>query len=117
VKTAPPQIPTALGWNPTGDFGPWTFYTAHDRRPVFYDRAPPTKPPTWKQRRRITLFRLAAKAWRNLTPELRARWELAAKRAHLRITGYNLWTYVQTTGNRAPVRTVERLSGLQLIPP
>jgi len=62
------------------------------------------------------MFRYAAMAWRGLTPELRARWQLAATRAHLKITGYNLWTYYQVTQDLAPIHTIERLSGLQLIP-
>jgi len=45
-----PNIIALLGFNPTGDLGPFTIYTAHDRRPVVFPKAPPKEPPSWKQR-------------------------------------------------------------------
>jgi hypothetical protein len=45
----------------------------------------------------------------------RRNWEQAAKKAGLKITGYNLFTYWQLTHDRPTIRTVERQSGIPLV--
>lgn len=106
---------TFLGLNPTGDLGPLTSYTSKRRKPVWFLKAPPTTPPTGWQIKQRNLFRQIARHWNQLTPAARADWETAAKRAHLTITGLNLFVYFHATGNRKVLRTVERQSRLHLI--
>jgi hypothetical protein len=104
------------GWNTQGDFGPWTFYTDQRKNLVYFLKAPPLEPPSLWQRSIRNTIRLVAYNWRALPPRRRRDWELAAKRAHLQITGYNLFVYWSCTHNDKTIQTVERLSHIRLIP-
>lgn len=105
-----------LGTHVTGDFGPWTFYTSRRSGVVWYPRSPALQPPTPLQIHWRNKFRLAGFIWRGLQPEQRANWMAAEKLANLSITGYNLFTYFITTEDAAPIQTIERQTGLKLIP-
>jgi len=105
-----------LGFSTQGDFGPWTFYTGRRNQLVWFVKSPPLEPPSQLQTSRRNAFRLNGYLWRRLSPEHQNDWETAAKRAHLRINGHNLFTYWNLTKDDAAVRTVERLSHVKLIP-
>ena len=104
-----------LGYSPTGDLGPLTAYSSRRAGTVWFNKSPPTKPPSDWQRRQRDRFRLAAIAWRSLDEATRNRWHLACRRARLYIHGYNLWIWWQLTRSRAGLSTIERQSGLTLI--
>ncbi len=104
-----------LGLIMQGDLGPWTFYQSSRGPRIWFVKAPPLVPPTPAQITVMNRFRLVAYNWRALPPQRRADWLSAAVIAGLRITGYNLFVYWQIKGDDATVRTVERLSHLQLI--
>lgn len=104
-----------LGLNPTGDLGPLTGYTSKRGKAVWFLKAPPTTPATPYQNHQRNIFRLVAMAWRALPADVRQAWLDAAPRAHLRITGYNLFTYWQITRDRPTLRTIEHLAQLELI--
>jgi len=104
------------GWNTQGDFGPWTFYTDKRKGLVFYLKAPPLEPPSIWQTTTRNKFRLVALSWAAIPKAARENWQRAADRAHLTITGYNLFTYWSLTADDAAIHTVERLSNLTLIP-
>lgn len=105
-----------LGYNHMGDLGPWTFYTSKRKGIVWFAKAPPLEPPSILQTHQRNKFRLAGYAWRSLDEEFRQRWLLAARRANLAISGYNLFIYWLLTNDDAAVHTVERQSQLNLIP-
>lgn len=105
-----------LGTHVTGDFGPWTFYTSRRSGVVWYPRAPALQPPTPLQTYWRNQFRIAGNIWRGIGAEARADWMAAEKLANLSITGYNLFTYYILTGDAAAIETIERQTGLQLIP-
>ena len=105
-----------LGWRTQGDIGPWTFYTSQRNRLVYFVKAPPLEPPSLMQTRQRNRFRNAGYIWESLTPSARLRWQLAAKRARLAITGFNLFTHYVTKRDDPTIRTVERLSHIRLIP-
>jgi len=105
-----------LGWRTQGDIGPWTFYTSRRNHLVYFVKAPPLEPPSPMQTRQRNRFRNAGYAWQSLPPAARARWLLAAKRARLAVGGYNLFTHYFTKHDDATIQTVERLTGLRLIP-
>lgn len=109
-------IPGLLGWRPTGDLGPWTMYTMRNGNIVWYDKAPPKEPASYRQRILRNRWRLAAAAWGNMKPETQDVWKLAAKRARLYMSGYCLWVYWSTTQDRHALRTIERQTNLTLIP-
>jgi hypothetical protein len=104
-----------MGLHPSGDVGPFTVYTSKRKGVVFFPRSPPTKPPTVLQRRCRNRFRLAAWLWRSLPAQSRGEWERATKLAKLALTGYNLFLYHSITKDDAAIRTVERISGVQLL--
>ena len=114
MKTGTDKILTLLGFKVQGDLGPITCYTSRQNKVVWYLKAPPTKPASWLQTRQRNLFRYAGFAWQGLTPFGRFLWKCAALDAHLRITGYDLFTYLCTTGDEEAIKTVERQTGIEL---
>lgn len=117
MKLPPATISRLLGWRPTGDLGPWTWYTRVNGTVVWFLRAPPTCPPSESQTAQRNVFRQAAAAWSLLPEASKRNWELATRRLSLRLTGYNLWVWYQTTNDYQALQTIQRHSGLQLIPP
>jgi len=105
-----------IGFSPTGDLGPLTAYTSTRAGTVWFTKSPPTKPASDWQRRQRDRFTLAARAWRALTDANRRRWNRAAQLARLYIHGYNLWIWWQLKRHRPTLRTIERQSGVTLIP-
>ena len=110
------KLLTILGLQPTGDLGPLTGYTSKRGKPVWFLKAPPTKPPTGWQVHQRNKFRLAAVQWAMLLEQERQAWLDAARLAHLTITGYNLFVYYHCTHDRATIATIEHQSGVQLLP-
>jgi len=104
-----------IGLFPSGDVGPFTVYTTRRKGVVWFPRSPPEKQPTVLQRRCRNRFRLAAWVWRSMPLPQRGEWERASQLAPLSITGYNLFVFHQLTRDDATIRTVERLSGVQLL--
>ncbi len=105
-----------MGLNTQGDFGPWTFYTGARQQLVFFIKAPPLEPPSPAQTTRRNAFRLNAYVWRSISQAARENWERASQVAHLKITGWNLFTYWNLTYDRATIATIERITGLFLLP-
>lgn len=83
-----------LGLNTQGDLGPITFYTSKDQGLVFYLSTSPKKPQSRRQRHQRNLFRAAASAWCLFSRSEREHWELAARKARLRISGFNAWLHI-----------------------
>ena len=106
-----------LGWNVQGDIGPWTFWTSKRGQLVFFPKAPPLVPPTKDQIHQRNKFKLVANLWNHLLATTRKTWEAAALAAHLRIHGYDLFTYYELTGDHDAIRTIERQTNLQLLDP
>lgn len=96
-----------LGFRPTGDLGPLTFYTAKNGKIVVFPRAPPLQPPSQRQRHQRNLFRHAAAVWQTLPGSRRAQWTALARDNYLRITGYNLFVYYQLKHDAAAIRTLK----------
>jgi len=107
---------SVLGLVTWGDIGPLTVYRNKRGALVFYAKAPPLCPASPLQTIYRNKWRAAATAWNALTEDVRGRWELATKRANLRLTGYNLWVYYHTTGDVDAIETVEGITGLALLP-
>lgn len=105
-----------IGFNATGDLGPFTIYTSRKQGTVWFLR--PLTEDKWCFRRKHyqNRFTFAAQAWRLLTPEKRNAWNQACRRAHLYLCGYALWVSWQVKRDRPTIRTIERQSGVQLLP-
>jgi hypothetical protein len=117
MKLALPALYRFLGINTQGDIGPYTMYTAKDRGLVVYLRSPPRKPPSRRQISQRNKLKLVAFLWNTLSPATRSAWHQAARSAHLRVTGFNLYTYATLTANAAAVATVATQTRIALEPP
>lgn len=106
-----------LGFNTQGDLGPWTFYTDARRNLVWFIKAPPLEPASYLQAHQRNKWRLATYDWRSLTAKQRNAWLAAAKRAYLRISGYNLFIYARTVHDPCTIATLEKQTGISLHPP
>jgi len=109
-----PAVLTLIGWNPTGDLGDLTFYTATNKKPVIFLKAPPTAPPTARQRFVRDRIGYYAAWWSVQSADVKALWEKAAKQAHLRMTGYNLWQWWMWHQDRAELRTIQHQANVDL---
>jgi len=103
------------GTNIQGDIDGLTLYVSSRGKVVAFLRAPPHKPPSQDQVTMRNRWRAAGAAWAAIPAGQRDNWLLAAKQARLRITGYNLWVFWITRHDPAPIRTIERLTGLPLL--
>jgi len=97
-----------------GDVGGLTTYTNRRHKIIAFPQAPPKVPPTPNQiiqRARLTAI---AAAWRKLTPPQRAMWRVAANRANLAITAYNLYTCCKMRREWSYAQTIENQTGIVL---
>ncbi len=101
----------------TGDIGPLTFYTSQRGKLVAFPRAPPLSPPSPTQEYFRAYFIAAATAWRALTQPQRNDWSRAAYRAHLSISGINLWFWFYRTRDEENLHTIEAQTGITLARP
>lgn len=109
------SLASILGLTVQGDLGGWTFYTSKRGKIVFYPQAPPLNPPTIYQQLLRQDFRYAGLLWQSITPQSRANWQAAARRARLVITGYNVFTSWCITNDTTIIRTIEAQTGIALV--
>ena len=103
------SIPLSLlGTWVQGDLGPLTIYTNRFGKKVAYEKAPPTRPPTERQRTQRTRFSTAQRNWSILSLEEKSQLELACTRASLCLTGQNLYIIVALKNHQTAYRTLER---------
>jgi alpha-ketoglutarate-dependent taurine dioxygenase len=117
VKITDPESRWLLGWNVQGDLADWTFYETSAGAIVAFPKAPPKSPPSNWQKIQRGRFSAAALAWQTLPHETRNAWERATLRLSLGLNGYNLWVYWHVKRDTPAIRTIECLSGEELLPP
>lgn len=115
MKNLKPSIFQFLGVLTNGDAGPYTFYTSHRKRLVFFLKTWPHDPATYHQKLNRDKWRHASLRWRSLDQSTRDNWEKITNRAHLTITGFNLFMHYMTKDGRKTVEAVERAAGLTVI--
>ena len=103
-----------MGINPTGDFGPLTIYTAKNKKPVQFLKAPPTSPATARQRYVRDRMGYYAAWWTAQSAETKAAWQAAATAAHTRMTGYNLWQWWYWHRDAGVLATIQRQANVTL---
>lgn len=116
MKLLGPSLYHMLGFRPTGDLGPFTFYTSQRNSIVFFPKAPPLNPPSYLQTVQRNRFRLAAKQWQALPDLERTNWERVAKTAKLTITGYNLFVWAVLRNGETTIQAFSDRYGIQLLP-
>ena len=105
-----------LGFVAWGDIGPLTYYKRPDKRVVVFAKTWPCIGPSPAQVTQRTAFLAAATSWRANTAVQRANWNNAARRASLCMTGYNMWLFWKLTGDTHAIATIQRQTGIQLLP-
>jgi len=105
-----------LGTNVQGDLGPLTMYTGTPGRVIYFLRAPPKEPPSPRQLHVLAKWVAAANLWWSLEDQQRETWLLIARRAGLRITGYNLFVWWAVVQDNGPIQTLELQTGLSVLP-
>lgn len=108
VLTPESRILNLLGLRPTGDLAGLTCYTSKRGKTVWFQKAPPTCPPTYWQTHQRNVFRLIAQTWNAIGPAARNEWHLAEQRGRLNITGFNLFVYWCISQDDAAIRTIQR---------
>jgi len=102
-----------LGFNTQGDLGPITFYTSKDQGLVMYLSTSPKKQQSARQRQQRNMFRAAAETWNLFSRTERDAWERAAKKARLRVSGFNAWLHVTLKQDWDWYRTLCRAARFQ----
>jgi hypothetical protein len=115
MKLTKPSLLQFLGFNTQGDLGPWTFYTDKRKNLVFFVKAPPTSPPSIHQTLQRSRFTTIGHYWSHHTDDVKALWEFATQKLKLNLTGFNLFTWYYTVGDRQTLATIERLANVTLI--
>lgn len=113
------QLQNYLGFAAQGDLGPWTMYSSKNfGRPgiVIFAKAWLKDATSPRQKAHRDRIRAAAQAWKSLTAQQRTNWEACTKKLSLRLTGYNLFTHYHMKGDTSNIETLERQSGLELLP-
>lgn len=105
---------TCFGLIIWGDWGPLTIYKDKRGELVAYAKTWPQKAPSAQQTARRNLFRAAATSWNALPAAKRADWTLAAHRASLCCTGYNLWVWWSLVPDPIALQTIARQAGVIL---
>lgn len=108
-----------LGFQCQGDIGPMTYYTqfkAGKKTIVAFAKVWLSDPTTVRQLNHRNRVRAAAKAWKQLATDKRTDWQRAARKCKLRLNGYALWTYWHMVQDRETITTIERQSGISLLP-
>jgi len=112
---APRNLVLLAGLRLSGDLGPWTIWCGRKNRRAIALRSTPKTPPSPLQLRCRARWLAAARAWGHLPEPARRQWALAARRARLTISGYNLWMACQIAQRRDTITSIERSTGLTLL--
>jgi hypothetical protein len=103
-----------LGLYPSGDLGLFTYYCTKKRKCVRFLRTSPKDPPSPAQRRQRFLWTAIAHQWSALGGPGQAAWRLAASRARIRITAFNLYIYYYSRNDLPCLSTIANQSGVPL---
>jgi len=115
MKTMKPSIFQVLGYNTNGDAGPYTFYTSHRKKLVFFPKTWPKDPATYHQKLNRDKWRHAASRWQGLGPPGKTEWNRLAKANNLTISGYNLFLFYILGKGTQVVETCQRNTGINVI--
>lgn len=110
------SLVSIFGWVIWGDLGQLTIYRNRKAKMVAFTKTWPKAETSALQETQRARFTAAAAAWQALTPETRAQWHLATRRASLCAHGYDLWVHWHTIGDEAAIRTLERQTSTTLLP-
>lgn len=117
AQQTPEALWSLLGTLAWGDIGPLTFYRNRWGRITVFGKTWPTGIPTARQLQQRFRLTVIASLWRNLDFDQKAQWNLAARRASLCLTGYNLFVHYHYTKDDNAIRTLEHQTHTTLLGP
>jgi len=91
-----------------GDLGPLTMYKSGRGKIVTFLKTWPDRPASYYQVLDRGRFAAAAYSWTQLPTDEKADWNLAARRASLCMTGFNLYMYCWLAPDNSSIRTIAR---------
>jgi len=100
-----------------GDLGPVTMYRNHRGKIVAFAKSWPHKPASPEQAAQRAIFIAAATSWQTLSPEQKAQWHIATRRACLCLHGYDLFVHWFTSRDAQAMDTLERQTSTTLVRP
>lgn len=110
------QLALVAGIELTGDFGGITTFTARKGKKAMFPKAWLKDPESPAQALHRAKFAAAASEWSDLTDEEKANWQQACRQLNLRTYGTSLFVSYKMTGDKSPIETIERQTGLTLLP-
>lgn len=108
---------SVLGLAVVGDIADTTIYTDRYGKKIAFQKSPPKEPPSPAQINQRNRFRLAQRAWMELSDESASDWERLVQAASLVMTGQNLYISVALRGNLTTLATLERQTGITVVKP
>lgn len=106
-----------LGFIVWGDLAEVTIYRDKQGKTIWFPKTYPDKPPSQAQLDQRQVFRDAATEWSYRDASQKKDWHDAARKSSLCMHGYDLFVFWQTTGDEETIRTIERQTGITLLPP
>lgn len=103
-----------MGFVIYGDLADLTLYRNKNGKVVSFQKTWPDKPPSYLQILDQTRFAVAAHAWVDLPEIQKEQWRLAARRASLCLTGYNLYMYCWLAPHNESLVAIARQTGTTL---
>jgi len=97
-----------LGLVSWGDIAELTLYRDRYRQLVVYQKQYPKSIVPFFQGRQRDLFKIAVSNWKKLPNGKKQQWTLAARRASLRMTGYNLYIAATLIPDPPAIATLQR---------
>jgi len=116
AKTPLDKLYSILGTVIWGDLADMTMYRNRKGRVVAFAKTWPKDPASTLQLQQRAKMTAAAAAWKALTGDERANWELATKRASLCMHGYDLFVHWQLINDATAIATLERQTNTTLLP-
>lgn len=100
-----------------GDLAGMTLYTDRLGRKVWFPQAPPKDPPSPLQVKQRARFQTCITNWNALSQTTKQTWENMSLKAHLVMTGHNLFIHVSLRGAFPLLATLQRQTGISLDDP
>jgi len=104
-----------LGIVAWGDLAELTLYRDRNRHLVIYPKQYPKGTPSARTVKNRAAFSAAIAGWRALTENQQAQWRLAARRASVKMTGFNLYMSYKLNMDQAALDTIARQTHTTLV--
>lgn len=99
-----------------GDVNELTVYRDKQGKMIVFPKTWPDKPPSTTQIEQRARMTQAAQAWQDIETYWQSQWDLAARKASLCMTGYNMFVHWQLMGDTTAMQAIQRQTGVRIWP-